>query len=145
MKKALTYDDVTLVPRFSDIRSREEVDISAFLHKGIELSIPVISAPMDTVTGDFEERACALYDAGARVICVDVAHGHHVLVKEALQALRDVFGEDIHLMSGNVATLDAFNYLIDWGADSVRCSVGAGSVVRLGRKQGTACQGCKQF
>ena len=42
------------------------------------------------VTGDYEERACALYDAGARIICVDVAHGHHSLVKNALYVLREV-------------------------------------------------------
>ena len=28
MKEALTYDDVLLVPQYSDIRSREEVNIS---------------------------------------------------------------------------------------------------------------------
>mgnify|MGYP001330777551 CR=1 FL=1 len=33
------------------------------------------------VTGDFHERANQLYEAGSRIICIDVAHGHHSLVK----------------------------------------------------------------
>jgi len=80
------------------------------------------------VSGDFEERACAVYDAGARIICIDVAHGHHMLVKEALSCLRTTFGNNIHIMAGNVATIDGFNDLADWGADSIRVGIGGGSI-----------------
>ena len=80
------------------------------------------------VTGDYEERACALYDAGTKVICIDVAHGHHSLVKNAVTTLRNVFGDGVHLMVGNVATLDAFNALASWGADSIRVGIGGGSI-----------------
>jgi IMP dehydrogenase len=80
------------------------------------------------VAGDFEERSTALYDAGARVLCLDVAHGHHVLVERALKTLKDIYGNDVHLMAGNVATLGGFNDLADWGADSIRCGIGGGSI-----------------
>lgn len=46
----LTFDDVLLVPRRSDIRSRKDVSTESRLTKGIHLHIPVISANMDTVT-----------------------------------------------------------------------------------------------
>jgi IMP dehydrogenase len=46
----LTFDDVLLVPKRSAIRSRGDVDISSFLVPEIRLSIPIISANMDTVT-----------------------------------------------------------------------------------------------
>jgi len=171
MKTALTYDDVLLVPQYSDIESRQEVNLTNRLGKNI-FSLPIISSPMDTVTGvdmanamnlmgglgivhryntiaeqvemvrgaaglvgaaigvtgDFEERSEALYDAGARVLCVDVAHGHHILMKRALKSLKDIYGKDVHLMAGNVATLEAFNDLADWGADSIRCNIGGGSI-----------------
>ncbi len=80
------------------------------------------------VTGDYEERACALWDAGVKILCLDVAHGHHILVKNAIERLKGIFGDKIHLMAGNVATLEAFNDLADWGADSIRVGVGGGSI-----------------
>jgi IMP dehydrogenase len=47
--EGLTFDDVLLVPAFSQVLPRE-VDIKTHLTKNISLNIPVISAAMDTVT-----------------------------------------------------------------------------------------------
>ena len=80
------------------------------------------------VAGDFLDRAVALVAAGATIICIDVAHGHHVLMKRALTFIKDAFGESVHLMAGNVATREGFEDLAEWGADSVRCNVGGGSI-----------------
>ena len=44
-------------------------------------------------SGDYLERAHALVEAGTRILCVDVAHGHHTLMKQALATLRQVFGD----------------------------------------------------
>ncbi|ACQ70649.1 MULTISPECIES: IMP dehydrogenase [unclassified Exiguobacterium] len=48
-KEGLTFDDVLLVPRFSNVLPRD-VDLSTKLCEGLELNIPIISAGMDTVT-----------------------------------------------------------------------------------------------
>ena len=173
---SVTFDDVLLKPRYSQVESRSEVNLSQNLDSNIVLDLPIISSPMDTitevkmasvmsqvgglgvihrynsieeqaamvrdvltnghcnvgaaigVTGDFEERSCALYDAGANILCLDVAHGHHILMERALKTLKDIYGKSIHLMAGNVATLEGFNDLADWGADSVRCGIGGGSI-----------------
>jgi len=174
--KALTYDDVLLIPQYSDIKSRKEVSISNSLSGDILLNLPIISAPMDTVTGhemaiaistmgglgiihrynsiavqekeverafdqgvtfvgaavgvteDFEARSRALFDVGARIVCIDVAHGHHILVERAIKTLKDIFGDRMHIMAGNIATPEGYKALSDWGADSVRCNVGGGSI-----------------
>ena len=47
--RGLDYDDVLLVPQYSNIESRSKVDISGELTHGIQLNIPVIIANMDTV------------------------------------------------------------------------------------------------
>jgi len=182
-KEVLTYDDVLLVPQYSDIESRREVDIGNELHEKIHLKLPIISSPMDTVTestmalamndagglgiihrynsieeqvgqvkkikkilggwaseksfflaaavgmtGNYRERASELISYGAKVICIDVAHGHHILMKKAIQTLKKDYENDIHIMAGNVATLRGFNDLADWGADSIRCNIGGGSI-----------------
>jgi len=88
---------------------------------------PVVGAAVG-VSGDFVERASRCYEAGAKVICIDVAHGDHAMVKTAIASLREQLGMFIHIMAGNVATLEGFNRLADWGADSIRVGIGGGSI-----------------
>ena len=182
MSEALSYDDVLLVPQYSDIRSRTEVSVATELGNGLTLRLPVIASPMDTISetamavaignlggaaiihryngiemqsrmtamakdlakekynndinigaavgisGDYVERAKSLLNSGATFLCVDVAHGHHILMKEAIENLRKHLGQSVHIMAGNVATLSGINDLSDWGADSVRCNIGGGSI-----------------
>lgn len=47
--EALTYDDVLLLPAYSEVLPRE-TDTSTYLTKNIQLNIPIVSAAMDTVT-----------------------------------------------------------------------------------------------
>ncbi len=49
LTEALTYDDVLLVPAYSEVLPRE-VDISSQLTRDIRLNAPIVSAAMDTVT-----------------------------------------------------------------------------------------------
>lgn len=49
LTEALTFDDVLLVPDYSDILPKD-VDLSTYLTRNIKLKIPLVSAAMDTVT-----------------------------------------------------------------------------------------------
>ena len=77
------------------------------------------------VTVSYLDRAKALKSAGVNIIVVDVAHGHHVLVKDALKSLRRELGDDVHLMAGKVASVQGIIDLHKWGADSIRVGVGS--------------------
>ena len=170
--KTLSFDDILLVPQMSDIESRKEVDLTTLVGAN-SFELPVISSPMDTVTGpemvkmmhsvggfgvlhryntieqqvsmvkaasghspaaavgvtgDYLERSEALVQAGAFLLCIDVAHGHHISVKKAVETIKNKFGNDIVLMAGNVATAEAFSDLEDWGTDVIRVGVGGGSI-----------------
>ena len=49
LTEALTFDDVSLVPAYSNVLPRD-VNLSTGLTPGIRLNIPILSAAMDTVT-----------------------------------------------------------------------------------------------
>jgi len=51
IKEGLTFDDVLLVPLLSHVSSRKDTNTESNLTPRIKLSIPIVSANMDTVTG----------------------------------------------------------------------------------------------
>ena len=78
-------------------------------------------------TNGYLNDAEDLYNAGASIILVDIANGHSHYAVEAVRNLRKAFGEEVHIMAGNVATGDGFSRLAEAGADSVRVGIGGGS------------------
>lgn len=179
IKTTHTFDDYLLVPQYSDIESRKEVDIGNWLDqdRNMRFSLPIISSPMDTITeermaialgrmgglgivhryntiqrqvemaetileniasnkvgfavgitGDYLDRTKQLVDVGIRILCLDVAHGDHILMKTALTKIRKLVGDSVHLMAGNVATLEGCERLASWGANSIRIGIGGGSI-----------------
>jgi IMP dehydrogenase len=49
-KEALSYDDISLLPNFSDISSRKEVDTTTKISRNKYIDIPIVLSPMDTVS-----------------------------------------------------------------------------------------------
>jgi len=174
MKECLTYDDVQIVPRYSNITSRNACVISTKLLRDIELDVPIISSPMDTitefemawamhnlggmgiihrfmsikaqaeiarglsnlkvgaaigVTEDYLKRAQELVKENCNILLLDVAHGHHELVKKAIERLHnEIDKKNIYIIAGNIATGEGARYLCDAGADAVRVGIGGGSL-----------------
>ena len=189
MKRYLTYDDVNIVPKYSELESREYIKLNTRFTKNTEIKIPIVSSPMDTVTEDimaiqmmelggvgiihrfntiehqvkmvsnvfkslhdisieeakkygltwtpicaavgvtedYLERARELVWNGCNVILIDVAHGHHKLVGEAIGEIkRDI--SDIEVIAGSIATSTAARQLCEWGVDGIRVGVGNGSL-----------------
>jgi len=173
-KYTLSFDDLLMVPKYSNIESRKEIDLYSDL-RDIQFRLPIMSSPMDTVTGpamsavmskhgglgiihrycsiddqvkmvqdvlqesqrpaaavgvtgDYIDRATAIWDAGARVMCLDIAHGHHSLMERAIKSFRDIFGSEVYIIAGNVAMPEGYIDLSHWGADAVRVGIGGGSI-----------------
>lgn len=75
--------------------------------------------------GDFLERAIALSEVGANVLIIDVAHGHHINVKRAIEAIK-ASNIKVDVIAGNIATAQAAIDLQEWGADGLRVGIGGG-------------------
>ena len=78
VEEGLTYDDVLLVPAFSEVLPRE-VDIKTQFSRNIKLNVPIVSAAMDTVT---ESRmAIALAQQGG----IGVIHKNMSIEQQAIE------------------------------------------------------------
>jgi IMP dehydrogenase/GMP reductase len=178
---ALTYDDVTLVPQKSWIKTRKDISIRTKVSKNYYIDVPIIASPMDTVVGekmiyvmgklgglaimhrfvsideqirilksvqekwawesirpivgasvgvkdiDYENAIRLLEEAHVNIILIDIAHGHCEMMREMLSKLvklKEKYKFDI--IAGNVATAEATEDLIRWGADGIRVGIGGG-------------------
>jgi GMP reductase len=64
-------------------------------------------------------------------ITIDVAHGHHKMVKDMIEFIRPGFKKGIkegNIIAGNVATADGYKFLCDLGVDAVKVGIGGGSI-----------------
>ena len=81
LEEALTFDDVLLVPAYSEVLPRE-VDLSTQLTRKIRLNLPIVSAAMDTVT---EARlAIAIAQEGG----IGIIHKSMTIQAQALEVAR---------------------------------------------------------
>lgn len=81
VQEGLTYDDVLLVPRFSEVLPRS-TNVSTALTRSIRLNIPIISAAMDTVTD------ASMAVAMARQGGIGIVHKNMSVAQQAEQVLR---------------------------------------------------------
>ena len=86
--------------------------------------------------GDYLERAQELVKNGANVILIDVAHGWHKFVKDAISNLKKNLPSHVDIIAGNVASGAAARDLEDWGADAIRVGIGGGSLCTTRIKTG---------
>jgi IMP dehydrogenase len=178
----LCFDDILLVPRYSEITSRSQVETKVSLPKEFNFTHPVIPANMKTITDkkmakciaetgglaivhrfmplddqldtlhDFilmtsegtpnyvrhvgfsvgvkkedYENVGALAELGAKILCIDIAHGDSKMCLDMCQYISSKF-PDLLLIAGNVSTAEGAKRLWDAGADVVKVGIGPGSL-----------------
>lgn len=62
MNISLTYDDIQLVPKFSEVKSRKDISLRTWVSSRYGLLIPLVASPMDTVCE--EEMAFKMFTLG---------------------------------------------------------------------------------
>lgn len=175
MKYAYTFDDIQIAPKYSEVQSRSQCDLTTRFTKRYSIGTPLVASPMDTVTdsrmalaiasyggvgiihrfmkineqvnhvlkvkeqeklvsaaigatGDYQERAIELANAGAIVLLIDVAHGNTKQVRDSIQWCKENLPHYVDIIAGNVATHEGALNLAQWGADGIRVGIGGGSV-----------------
>lgn len=198
IRKALSFDDVLIVPQRSVVSSRDEVILTTPLFEGVKLSLPIIAANMpsvcnaemaaamatngglgvihrmqseedqadavrraveiayDTPFGATKEplhfgaaigiddrcmlRAAKCRDAGADILCLDVAHAHSERAGDVLLSLLRL--TDAFIIVGNIATAAAADFFINGlskeqkGRVVLKVGIGGGSVCTTRIKTG---------
>ncbi len=81
-KEGLTFDDVLLVPKYSDITSRSQTNLSTKLSRNISINIPFVSANMDTVTES------AMATTMARAGGIGIIHRFLTIKEQANEVLK---------------------------------------------------------
>ena len=197
MKRGLTYDDILLVPKYSEVKSRSIINTNTLVSRRYGLLKPLVASCMDTVceykmaikmvelggvgcihrfmtideqceqvskvveyinnnhmyehwgvmyddwhseikqipvmaaigVNDVDiERAVRLVLSGVNIILIDVAHGHHINVKNMVRKLRETLPTSVDIIAGNISTKESAEDLCEWGADGLRVGIGGGSL-----------------
>ena len=210
IKLALTYDDIQLVPAYSEVKSRQSINLKTLVSRRFGLLQPLVASPMDTVCGydmalkmaamggvgcihrfmSIEEqvktvkrlqhaiygegfggtiaedwgvmyddwhaeipavpimaaigvqeedrlRAIKLVEAGADILVIDVAHGHHKNMIDMIKWCKEQPEfERVDIIAGNIATADSVIDLEKAGADGLRVGIGGGSLCTTRIKTG---------
>jgi len=171
IEKALGFEDIVLIPKYSCLVSRKHADTSVNL-AGNKFKLPICPSNMICTINEslakflsesdyfyvmhrfcdviaFIQKAndenwkfisasvgvgpnCwavveEIKKRNLRIDCltIDVAHGHHELVKEAIKKIKSNF-PDTFVIAGNVTTKQGTQDLKDWGADMVKVAIGTG-------------------
>ena len=197
MKRGLTYDDILLVPKYSEVKSRRTINTNTLVSRRYGLLRPFVASCMDTVceykmaikmlelggvgcihrfmtvdeqceqvskvveyinnnhmyedwgvmyddwhaeikqipimaaigvNDDDIDRALKLVFTGVNILLIDVAHGHHVNVKNMINKLRELLPTNVDIIAGNISTKESAEDLCKWGADGLRVGIGGGSL-----------------
>lgn len=111
-REGLTFDDVLLVPKYSDITSRTQTDLSTKLSRNILINIPFVSANMDTVTESY--MAVVMARAGG----IGIIHRFLTIGEQANEVLKvkrsgSVMIENPYSIDQDKTIGDAINYATD--------------------------------
>lgn len=79
------------------------------------------------IAGDTMSRIAALVEADVDALVIDTAHGHTKGVIEVLKRAKAEF-PNVDMVVGNIATAEAAQMLVKYGADAVKVGIGPGSI-----------------
>ncbi len=114
---------IGIIHRFISVKN--QIRMVKQVHNYKNLGLPVGAA---LSTNFIEEHVNKLIKAGATMLLIDTANGHSKMAIDAVARLKNLVGDSVHIMAGNVSTIEGFVALDAAGADSIRVGIGGGSM-----------------
>ena len=94
-------------------------------------------SPLDISVGVNDLNTLKVFEQGEmksylRSITIDIAHGHHVKMKEQIGKIKEwinknQLSEQVDIIAGNLCTLEAVEDMATWGANIIKVGIGPGS------------------
>jgi IMP dehydrogenase/GMP reductase len=123
IEKIVSFGGMAILPRYANFDER----ISKL--NTIPLSVDKKLLGFAISIEESRDARCikTLRDLGITVFLLEVALGHLKIVVDAVRDLRLLVDSSVHIMVGNVSSYEAYQDLMDAGADSVRVGIGGGA------------------
>ena len=123
IEKIVSFGGLAILPRYANFEER----INRL--KTIILSVDKNFVGFSISIEESKDKNCieTLKQLGITVILLEVALGHLKIVVDAVKDLRSMLDSNMHIMVGNVSSLEAYHDLMNAGADSVRVGIGGGA------------------
>lgn len=118
MKYAYTFDDLQIIPTYSEVQSRSQCDLTTRFTKRYTIGTPLVASPMDTVTDSRMALAIASYGGVGiihRFMKIDEQVSHVLKVKEQEKLVSAAIGAtgDYKERASALANAGAIVLLID--------------------------------
>ena len=114
---------IGIIHRFMSVKNQIKMVEEVHNHNSSGLAVGAALS-----TNFIEEHVDKLIKAGVSMLLIDTANGHSKMAIDAVARLKSLVGNSVHIMAGNVATVEGYVALDFAGADSIRVGIGGGSM-----------------
>lgn len=130
---------ICVVPRTVDIYKRLEISTETFASFSLNEAEDVLMNVPDYTLSE----GGAVEEISTRYVCIDIAHGTMSRLYDICRQLKNKYGDKMVIMTGNVATPEAYAFYADAGIDYMRATIGTGSRCVVGGTEITMADGSK--
>jgi len=94
---------IGIIHRF--MSAKKQIKMVEEVHSYKDLGLPVGAALSSTFVEEHVEKLIA---AGATMLLIDTANGHSKMAIDAVIRLKNIVGDFVHIMAGNVSTIEGY-------------------------------------
>ena len=120
---------IPIIPRNIDFITRKEY-IQTFKREPFSNNSQIfVALSLEETNNIFIKRPIRtiINSSNPLYICIDIANGHMQKLLDTIKKLKELYGEKIVIMSGNIANPETYKLYEEAGCDYIRCGIGGGA------------------